>query len=85
MSDTTIPARAGGAPQPSAQSGSVLEAYLRQAKNIDAELMACEIRLRAERKAGVLLRAMEKAKGILKRGQDLPQSCIGQTKCSSEV
>jgi hypothetical protein len=40
-----------------------LEAYARQAKNVEAERRACEIRLRAERKAGQLLRQMEKAKG----------------------
>ena len=39
------------------------EVYARQAKNVEAERRACEIRLRAERKAGVLLKAMEKAKG----------------------
>ena len=38
------------------------------AKNIDAEHLACEIRLRAERKAGQLLLAMEKAKGQQRRG-----------------
>lgn len=35
-----------------------LEAYARQAKNLDAERKACEIRLRAERRAGELLRDM---------------------------
>jgi hypothetical protein len=39
------------------------EAYSRQAKNTEAERRACEIRLRAERKAGELLSQMEKAKG----------------------
>ena len=39
------------------------EMYSRQAKNTDAERDACEIRLRAERKAGELLKAMAKAKG----------------------
>lgn len=39
------------------------EMYSRQAKNTDAECYACEIRLRAERKAGQLLKAMEKNKG----------------------
>jgi hypothetical protein len=37
--------------------------YARQAKNTEAEQQACEIRLRAERKAGQLLRDMEKLKG----------------------
>lgn len=40
-----------------------LETYARLAKNFEAELRACEIRLRAERKAGQLLKQMEKAKG----------------------
>jgi hypothetical protein len=40
-----------------------LEAYFRQAKNPEPERRACEIRLRAERKAGKLLKAMEKNKG----------------------
>ena len=40
-----------------------LEVYARQAKNTEAERQACEIRLRAERKAGQLLHEIEKAKG----------------------
>jgi hypothetical protein len=51
-----------------------LEHYARQAKNVEAERLACEIRLRAERRAGQLLASMEKAKGALKRGQELPRS-----------
>ena len=39
-----------------------MEVYLRQAKNTEAERRACEIRLRAERKAGSLLAEKEKAK-----------------------
>jgi hypothetical protein len=39
------------------------EMYSRQAKNIEAEQHACEIRLRAERKAGALLAVMEKQHG----------------------
>lgn len=35
-----------------------LEAYARQAKNLDAERKACDIRLRAERRAGELLKEM---------------------------
>jgi hypothetical protein len=38
------------------------EIYSRQAHNVDAERLACEIRLRAERKAGQLLKQMQKAK-----------------------
>lgn len=40
-----------------------IEIYSRQAKNTEAELKACEIRLRAERRAGQLLSEMEKARG----------------------
>jgi hypothetical protein len=42
---------------------AAFEHYARQAKNTEAERCCCEIRLRAERKAGQLLRQMEKAKG----------------------
>jgi hypothetical protein len=50
--------------------------YARQVQNTEAERQACEIRLRAERKAGQLLRAMEKAKrgpgkGTTQRSQRL--------------
>jgi hypothetical protein len=40
-----------------------LEQYSRQAQNVEAERQACEIRLRAERKAGKLLGEMEKNNG----------------------
>lgn len=40
---------------------AALEAYARQAKNVDAERKACEIRLRAERKAGDLLASMKRS------------------------
>lgn len=40
-----------------------IEAYAKQAKNTEAERRACEIRLRAERKAGQLLGGMDKLKG----------------------
>ena len=39
-----------------------LEAYFRVAKDPQPERQACEVRIRAERKAGQLLREMEKAK-----------------------
>jgi hypothetical protein len=39
------------------------ETYARQARNVEAERQACEIRLRAERRCGQLLQEMEKAKG----------------------
>jgi hypothetical protein len=38
------------------------EVYARMAQNVEAESRACEIRLRSERKAGALLKAMAKAK-----------------------
>jgi hypothetical protein len=44
------------------------EVYAQQAQNREAELRACEIRLRAERKAGLLLRVMVKAKGAAEPG-----------------
>jgi len=40
-----------------------LEAYARQARNVEAERQCVEIRIRAERRAGELLKQMEKAKG----------------------
>jgi hypothetical protein len=48
-----------------------LERYAAQARNTEAERQACEIRLRAERRAGQLLREMEKAKGTLRRGDTM--------------
>jgi hypothetical protein len=39
------------------------EVYSRQARNIDAERRACEVRLRAERKCGELDKVREKARG----------------------
>jgi hypothetical protein len=45
-----------------------LEAYSKQARNKEAERRAREIRLRAERKVGKLLRAMKKAKGAAQPG-----------------
>jgi hypothetical protein len=51
-----------------------LEIYHRQARNTEAETKACEIRLRAERRCGQLLAEREMAKGLLKQGQELPQS-----------
>jgi hypothetical protein len=40
-----------------------MEVYLRQARNTEAERRACEIRLRAERKAGALLAERDKNRG----------------------
>ena len=45
-----------------------VEHYCRQAGNTEAERQACEIRLRAERKAGQLLTTMMKAKGAREPG-----------------
>src|SRR3954454_552988 len=39
-----------------------IEMHARQARNVEAERRACEIRLRAERCCGQILREMEKAK-----------------------
>jgi len=47
-----------------------IEMYSRQAKNHEAERQACEIRLRAERKCGKLLREREKAKGARGSGSN---------------
>jgi hypothetical protein len=44
------------------------EVYARQAQNVEAEHRACSIRLRSERKAGALLKAMAKAKGAAEPG-----------------
>src|SRR5215813_3293629 len=38
-----------------------LEVYARQAHNVEAERQACEIRLRAERKAGALSAKLERS------------------------
>jgi hypothetical protein len=40
-----------------------LEFYAKQSKNVEAERQACEIRLRAERRAGELLKDLQKAVG----------------------
>lgn len=45
-----------------------LEIYARQSRNVEAERQACEIRLRAERRAGQLLRDREMAKGSAQQG-----------------
>jgi hypothetical protein len=47
---------------------AALEHYSRQAHNIEAERQCCEVRLRAERKAGQLLAKMDKAKGGARKG-----------------
>jgi hypothetical protein len=45
-----------------------IEVYARQAKSTEAERQACEIRLRAERKVGQLLREREMARGAAEAG-----------------
>jgi hypothetical protein len=50
-----------------AQSKKRLGGYGRQARNTELEQKACEIRLRAERRCGQLLKVLEMAKGT--RGQ----------------
>lgn len=44
-----------------------MQAYARQAKNVELERQACEIRLRAERRCGQLLKQM-KAEGRMAKG-----------------
>jgi hypothetical protein len=58
-----------------------IEVYARQAKNVEAERQACEIRLRAERKCGELLREREKAK----RGPDKDTGQRSQRSTSVET
>ena len=47
-----------------------IEVYARQARNVEAERRACEIRLRAERKCGVLLKQAEKNRGAQGSGSN---------------
>jgi hypothetical protein len=47
-----------------------LEEYMKQAQNQEAERKACEIRIRAERRVGEILRDMQKAKGVQMDGRD---------------
>jgi hypothetical protein len=55
-----------------------LEYYAKQAHNTEAERRACEIRLRAERKAGQLSAKLETAQG--RRTDKLPDNMAGSTK-----
>jgi hypothetical protein len=50
-----------------------LEVYARQARNVDAERKACEIRLRAERRTGQLLAEREMANGARGTGSNQHQ------------
>jgi hypothetical protein len=67
-----------------------LEQYSRQAQNVEAERQACEIRLRAERKAGKLLAGMANAKtgpkklgNTIEPNSELPLSDLGISKKQS--
>ena len=60
---------------------AALEHYAKQATNIEAERRACEIRLRAERKVGKLLREVARAQG---RRSDLSISCQADGKSFKE-
>jgi hypothetical protein len=53
-----------------------MQLYFRQAQNIDAEVQCCRIRLRAERKAGELLRQMDQLKGRPTRASDDPRLLV---------
>jgi hypothetical protein len=60
--------------------------YSRQAHNIEAERRCCEIRLRAERKAGDLLRQMDKLKGRPGKASDATTlSDLGITARSASI
>jgi hypothetical protein len=48
---------------------AAIEMYARQARNVEAERRACEIRLRAERKAGQLLQSMKDSGERASRGE----------------
>jgi hypothetical protein len=56
-----------------------LEHYARQAQNTDAERRACEIRLRAERKAGQLLAKMPKHNGGRPSKTAAPEAAVLET------
>ena len=53
------------------------EIYARQAKNVEAERRACQVRLRAERKCGQLDKKREKAKGAAGPGRGKAGSAAG--------
>lgn len=65
-----------------------LEVYARQARNVQAETKACEIRLRAERKVGLLLRERDMAKGAIEPGTNrgaTPSHAASASKPLSEL
>lgn len=57
-----------------------LQIYSKQARNVENERCACEIRLRAEKKAGVLSRGLEKKQGARNDKQPLPTMGRSSTK-----
>jgi len=61
-----------------------LETYARQAQNLEAERKAIEIRIRAERKAGELLKEAEKGKGGRNSAQAAP-SLFAQAKEQAKI
>ena len=62
-----------------------LEKYAQLAQNNEAERKACEIRLRAERKAGQLLKATEKAKGAAEPGTNRGATRSSETTASNKT
>ncbi len=65
-----------------------MEVYAKQAMNLDAERQAVEIRIRAERKAGQLMKGMERGQGHrtdLTSVHDKPKSEFSQAKQKSNV
>ena len=52
---------------------------------MQAETQACEIRLRAERRCGQLLKNRDMATGTLKLGTELPQSHVATTETLSDL
>jgi DNA repair exonuclease SbcCD ATPase subunit len=56
-----------------------LEVYARQAHNTEAERRACEIRLRAERKAGAISAKLEKAQGFAKHSRHRGENVATKT------
>lgn len=62
-----------------------LEKYAQVAMNTEAERKACEVRLRAERRAGQLLSEREKAQGGTFVGKDSEGSVIRQTETTGKT
>lgn len=65
-----------------------MEVYFQLAKNVEAERRACEIRLRSERKAGQLLKKMEKAAGkrtdLVARGDQVGRKTLSEMGVSKD-